>query len=255
MVSGVAFAASNNTAAGPGAYSTGTPMPAQEQIKLDQQRKEDIAKRYSVYDQFGLTYDQEQDCFYYDGQPVRFFADEAAGSIINSFTRANGTVDLRAVRNAQNELAGIVPATQEEYAQRTASIERAQATQGEAHSGSTTAVATGPGEGHSGAAGGASNPANNSKTSAFSETDSNYVDHSLNAYLHYGVSYDQAGRQWMFNNKPIHFLSDGDNETFVDNSTDAISNGVSLKVVRKADGKIDKLVPITAQEAAAFFGQ
>ncbi|MCM3700046.1 M56 family metallopeptidase [Paenibacillus macerans] len=70
-------------------------------------------------------------------------------------------------------------------------------------------------------------------------------DSMLSPYLEYGVSYDEANGQWKFGNKPIHYLSDGNYLTYVNNSAYAIKNGLSLEAIRNADGQIEKLVEIS----------
>ncbi len=252
---GIAYAASNNETNNQGSYSTNTVLSDQEKEQLDQQNKEELAEKYAMYKQFGLTYDKASDNFYYNNQLVRYFSDklEATG-IYNSFTRSDGIVDLVAVRNSNNELIGITPETQEEYDSRTESIKKAQnaSVQGASQENSNNSVANGMTTGSESVESG---NAGNGKTAASSEGDPNYADNSLNAYINYGISYDKANKQWIFNNKPVHFLSDGDNATFIDNSEKALSNGVSLKVIRKANGEIDQLVKISSEEAQALLNK
>lgn len=198
----------------PMAYSTNAPMLPQEQEKADQLRKEETAKQYSIYENYGLTYDTKADNFYYNGKLVRFFSDKLdSDNHYNSFVRSNDGVDLFAVRNAKYELIGIRLATQEEYDKRTESIKTANATTG----------------GRSG---------NGGIASSF---DPEYVDDSLKAYVDFDVTYDKDNKHWMYNSRPIHVLFDGENLTYVDNSTEAIQNGISIKVVRNASGQIKKL--------------
>jgi len=137
---------------------------------------------------------------------------------------------LRGVRNAKYELVGVEPVSQEEYDQRTAKIKAFSKYMSGAIQENT---------GYS---------LNNRGSAAIEVGDPNYVDNSLNAYTYYGVSYDRTNKQWVFNNKPIHFLIDGEHATFINNSEDAIKNGISLKVVRKANGEIDKLIEIEMTE-------
>jgi beta-lactamase regulating signal transducer with metallopeptidase domain len=239
MGTGMAFAANQDTASS--SYSTTTAISAEAQAKIDQQDREARAKEYAVYAQYGLTYDQDTDSFYYGGKLVRYFADKLnANSNYNTFTRANGVVDLKAVRNSNYELTGIAPVSQEEYDKHTESLNRAQnaqapAQEGTVHNTSGSSIAE--------EAGGNTV---NSSTFAHSEGDPDYVDDSLNAYLDYGVSYDAASKQWFYQNKPIHYLSDGDHMTYLDNGENAIKNGISLEVVRTADGRIDQLTEIAA---------
>lgn len=238
---GAAFAVNAEVVSG--SYSTDTPISAQDQEKLNQQTKDATAKTYAVYEKYGLTYEKETDNFYYDGKLVRYFSDKLdADGTYNSFTRTDGVIDLIAVRNTDYKLTGISPVSQEEYDKHTESMKNAQNVQGTAQenssvnktSGATSAVENS----------GTGDIANGS-TTAFSEGDPYYVDTSLNAYLDYGVSYDEADKQWTFDNKPIHYLNDENNATFVDNSDNAIKNGVSLEVIRKSNGEIEKLVEIS----------
>lgn len=227
-------AAEDNKNTGAGAYSANTSISEQDRQKVDKQNRESTVKKYAVYEKFGLTYDQKTDRFYYGGQRVRYFSDKLdADNHYNSFVRADGVIDIKAVRNADGELTGIIPSNQEEYDKRTESIKKAQTT-------NKTSGSTGTEE-----AGGISN---NGLTSAFSTGDPNDTDDSLNAYLNYGVSYDAANKQWLYGSKPIHYLSDGEHVVYVDDSKNAVKNGVSLEVVRTADGRIDKLAEIVKTE-------
>ncbi|WP_213618497.1 M56 family metallopeptidase [Paenibacillus sp. J22TS3] len=238
---GAAFAVND---AGSGAYSTSTPISAQEQEKLNQQTKEATAKNYAVYEKYGLTYDNKTDSFYYNSKLVRYFSDKLdADGTYNSFTRTNGVMDLKAVRNANYELTGITPVSQEEYDKHTESLKNALASnkQGAAQENGSVNKTGGT----------ASTVENetgdivNGSTAASSEGDPNYVDNSLNAYLDYGVSYDKDNKQWVYGNKPIHYLYDEDHTTYVDESDSTAKSGVSLEVVRKSNGQIEKLVDIT----------
>lgn len=68
---------------------------------------------YSVYEKYGLLYDEENDCYTYNGNVVRFFNDPTAGaSFTNFFT---GTVDIEAVYDKENNLIGIKECSKEVY--------------------------------------------------------------------------------------------------------------------------------------------
>lgn len=68
---------------------------------------------YSVYEKYGLLYDNENDCYTYNGSVVRFFNDPIAGaSFTNFFT---GAVDIEAVYYEENTLIGIKECSKEVY--------------------------------------------------------------------------------------------------------------------------------------------
>ncbi len=244
VCAGVAFAANNDTETN--AYSTSIPISAKEQERLDQQHREELTKQYAAYEKYGLTYDKTKDCFYYDGKLVRFFSDKLdENGTHNAFTRTNGIIDLKAVRNTKSELTGIIQVSQEEYNKHTESLKRAQIAKA-AEQENVTAGNISDSAGSIQTAG--TDESFSSGASAYSEGDPHDVEASLDPYLDYGVSYDKANDQWMFNNKPIHFLSDGENMTFVNNGENAVKNGILLRVVRKTGGEIDKIVVISEKE-------
>ncbi|MGB8453198.1 MAG: M56 family metallopeptidase [Anaerocolumna sp.] len=244
MTTGMVFAAADSNEK-IGAYESGTPITKQEQAKLDNQKKQDTAEQYSIYEKFGLTYDSKKDSFSYDGKKVRFFIDtlDSEGNL-NSFVRYDGTIDIKAIRNKQYVLTGIESASKEEYDKRTTTLESAMKNNNELtqenpsadyDSGSAIGSATEQYDGK-----------DTSGISAANESgDLNYVDDSLNEYLNYGISYSKSSHQWFYKEKPIHYLTDGDIMTYVDNSNDSVKNGISLEVLRNGDGVIEKLVQIS----------
>lgn len=240
------FATNATTAANKepvGASEGNTSLSDEEIAKQKQERKEEITKQYSVYSKYGLTYNQEKDRFFYNGQLVRFFADKLDDSgFYNSFSYTDGDIDLRGVRNAKFELIGLEPVSQEEYEQRTAKIQASSknisrvqenASNGSVNTGSAAL------EGDGSVANEAGDP--------------NYEDNSLNAYTKYGVSYDKKAKVWMYQGKPIHCLYDEGYTTVIDNSSLAIKDGMSLKVVRNTNGSIEGLAEMTEAEVNALF--
>lgn len=68
---------------------------------------------YSVYEKYGMLYDEKNDCYTYNGSVVRFFNDPIAGAgFTNFFT---GTVDIEAVYDEENNLIGIKECSKEVY--------------------------------------------------------------------------------------------------------------------------------------------
>ncbi|HBK59723.1 MAG TPA: peptidase M56, partial [Firmicutes bacterium] len=128
-----------------GAFESNTSLSDEEIAKQEQERREEIAKQYSVYSKYGLTYDQGEGRFLYNGQLVRYFADKLdENGTYNSFSYTTGDTDLRGVRNAEYELMGIEPVSQEEYDQRTARIRASKDSSGVQESGRAVSTNTNP---------------------------------------------------------------------------------------------------------------
>lgn len=77
---------------------------------------------YTVYEPYGLVYDEKSDCYTYNGSVVRFFNDPAAGAGFTNFY--TGTVDIEAKRDENNELTGIVECSEEVYDYHTRKYDR-----------------------------------------------------------------------------------------------------------------------------------
>ena len=96
------------------------------------------APEYSIYQPYGLTYNAKMDKLYYDGQTVRYFADEFS-DYIAYYEDPDGTIDLYAVREndgGNGILTGINTYSQNDYDLRTVQMEAEQNLEpdyGEAH--------------------------------------------------------------------------------------------------------------------------
>lgn len=105
------------------AYSTETVITQQEQAELDKQQMAERTKQFSVYKDYGLTYEAKTDSLYYNGNLVRWFSDKInAENQYVTFVRDNDGMDLRAVRNNSYKLTGIIEVSQAEYDKHTQSI-------------------------------------------------------------------------------------------------------------------------------------
>ena len=77
---------------------------------------------YSIYEPYGLIFDEKTGCYTYNGSTVRFFNDPEAGAgFTNFFT---GTVDIEARRDADHNLTGIEECSREVYDRHTERAER-----------------------------------------------------------------------------------------------------------------------------------
>ena len=246
-------------------------------MAIDRQLKEEKAQSYSEYAEFGMTYDMTQNLFLYDGKVVRYFYDEEAGlgftdnyNVIE-YADYDKYVDLTAVRSANGKLTGLSVAGKKEYDERTARINEMINFYGQfetdntiitrrsfsaSESASDSASSNYPDQSVAFESGG-----NKSGVDTCISYNANYVDDTLNAYADYGISYDKETKQWMYKNKIIALFVDKNYTAFINNlpfddtgrdytKVVEASDGVFLRVIRKADGSIDKIVEMTVDEAA-----
>ncbi|MBU5439555.1 hypothetical protein KQI42_16190 [Tissierella sp. MSJ-40] len=186
-----------------------------EIAEQEQKNKEEKARQYSIYSKYELTYDQEKDRFFYNGKLVRFFADKLDKSgFYNSFSYADGDVDLRGIRNEKYELVGVEPVSQKEYDHRTDKIKTSFKNISDVIQENV-------------------NDDLKNDDVIIEVSDQNYVDDSLNSYIKYGISYDKEIKVWMYKDRPINFLYDEYNIA-----------GISLEVIRDTNGRIEKIVEV-----------
>lgn len=198
-------------------------LSAKEQSKEEETRRAEIAEQYSIYAPYGMTYDIEKDRFLYDGQVVRYFKDQINSDEINAFFFDDGVVDVEPIRDTTGTLAGLKKCSDAEFKARTEKQE-------ELNTELKKAGITG-------------------ESGSFEQGEPNYQDDSLNAYIVFGVSYDNTSEHWMYSENPIYILYDADHYTFCDKS---VSDGISLKVVRDKDNNIEKLVSVDKKELEQF---
>jgi hypothetical protein len=202
---------------------------------------------FRQYAPFGLTYDSDN-VFRYQGKTVRWFADREEGT---AFTRRvendyEKSVDLTALRDAQGNLTGVSPATQEEFERRTAQIvqadkerevlgitwdgayeyvlpkggadepitvyiteDRSAVSVAQPNSGSAASTEAVQDAGGGAVSYRATMGDGEASDGAYATSDApDYADDSLAEYAAYGVYYDRAAREWMFGGKPVSALVD-----------------------------------------------
>ena len=84
---------SSNSTSTAEAYESDEVISPEEQAKTEEVRRAEIAEQYSMYEPYGMTYDQEKDRFFYNGQLVRYFKDQVSAEHTNSFFFEDGVVD------------------------------------------------------------------------------------------------------------------------------------------------------------------
>lgn len=130
---------------------------------------------YSVYEKYGLLYEQENNYYTYQGKIVRFFNDPVAGASFTNFFK--GTVDLEAEYDENNQLIGIKECSEEVYDMHTKKHDNF----GTASMSANTATETG-----------------------------NRTDEAglLKDYEHYGITYHSEKGAWFYNNQQIGVFID-----------------------------------------------
>lgn len=181
-----------------------------EIAKPEQKDKKEKARQYSIYSEYGLTYDQEKDRFFYNGKLVRFFSDKLDETeFYNSFSYTDGDIDLRGVRNEKNELVDVESVSQKEYDRRTDKIKASFKNISDVIQENV-------------------NDDVKNDDVIIEVGDQNYVDDSLNAYIKDGISYDKEMDVWMYEDRPINFLYDEEYLTFADYNI----AGISLEAIQ-----------------------
>lgn len=169
---------------------------------------------YSVYEGYGLSFDEKTGCYTYNGDIVRFFNDPVAGaSFTNFFT---GTVDIEAKRDADNNLIGIEECSQEVYDSHTRKHERFQSMS--IGAGADAAMETGTGQGNG---------------------------ELLKDYEGYGVSFNSQDSRWYYGGDEIKILVDSE-KAFVYYTDE---KGVCLAVSRDGNHNITEIKNISERDA------
>ena len=198
-------------------------LSSEEQAEAEQERRAEIAEKYSIYAPYGMTYDTKKDRFFYNGQVVRYFKDQINSDETNGFSYDDGVIDVEPIRDESGTLTGLKQSSDADFNAHTKEQEALKTELGKA--GITT------------------------DSGSFEQGDPNDHDDSLNAYTEFGVSYDKTSNHWVYGKKTIYILYDKGHCTFCNKG---VSDGVSLNVVRDEDGNIEKLVSVDKEELEQF---
>lgn len=165
---------------------------------------------YTLYEQYGLSYDEQKGCYIYNENVVRFFNDPVVGaSFTNFFT---GTVDIEAKRDENNNLIGIEECSKETYDYHTRKYRNLVA------SGEPSAVQSG--------------------------TTQNYEER-LKDYETYGIAYNKSDYGWYYDDEKVHILVDSEKEFVYLNDED----GICLSVIRNENHDITEIKAISQEDA------
>lgn len=204
-------------------YESNEVISVEEQKKAEEIRRSEIAEQYSIYEQYGMIYDEEKDRFFYNGQMIRYFKDEVSVEHTNSFFFEDGVVDVEPIKDINGNLTGLKQSSDTDFNART---EKQDAINAEFNAVGIT-----------------------ENGGSFELGDPNYRDDSLDTYTAFGVSYDPITQKWTYDGKIIHILYDADHNTYCDAGA---SDGINLKVVRDKNGNIETLTETNTQELEQY---
>jgi len=99
----------------------------QRKAEVEKAIRESNAKAFSVYEQYGLTYNKEANRLYYNNKLVRYFEDnQATDGAFNGTTSSSidGEIDIHAVRGLTGKLIDVEPYSQADFEARTLKIQK-----------------------------------------------------------------------------------------------------------------------------------
>lgn len=168
---------------------------------------------YSLYEPYGLLYDQENHYYTYNGNIVRFFNDPIAGVSFTNFY--SGTVDIEAERDKDNKLIGIIECSTDVYNWHTEKYENS---------------------------GLASMPSSASAMEVGNGIESRFW---LREYEPYGIFYNADDGQWYYNEQIIGLFIDSEKSVVHTNET----GNVYLSVSRNSKHEIVEIKEISETDA------
>lgn len=198
-------------------------LSVEDQEKAEEERQDEIAKQYSIYEPYGMTYDKKKDRFLYNGQMVRYFKDQISEENTNAFFFDDGVVDVEPIRSVNGDLIGLKQSSDSDFKTRSKKQEEIKVE-------FETVDISG-------------------ENAGFEGGDPEWRDDSLDDYVDFGISYDEANNNWKYNGKPIHILYDADHNTYCNNSID---DGISIRVIRDKHGNIVELKEADAKELKQY---
>lgn len=94
-------------------------------IQQEHRKREEIVDIFETYEPYGLVYDKEKDRLYYNGELVRYFEDIVNADHYLKWPNLDGKVDVYTKRNASGALVSVNTFRQQEFSDRTPSLESA----------------------------------------------------------------------------------------------------------------------------------
>ena len=101
------------------AYENDEVLSSEEQAKAEQERRAEIAEKYSIYAPYGMTYDMGKDRFFYNEQVVRYFKDQISSNETNGFSYDDGVIDVEPIRDEAGTLTDLKQSSDADFNART----------------------------------------------------------------------------------------------------------------------------------------
>jgi len=95
---------------------------AGSQNGMSRSERRDAERIFMAYRPFGLVHDSRSNRLYFHGEPVRFFEDIVSENHRMRWPFRDGSVDVRAVRDAGGELVGVEAFSRQEFDDRTPAL-------------------------------------------------------------------------------------------------------------------------------------
>ena len=188
---------------------------------------------YRIYEEYGLTYDENSKCYTYKGNVVRFFNDPVGGaSFTNFFT---GTVDIEAERDTNDKLIGIRECTKEIYDRHTEKYENSGLKSMPAGTSTESGDETGNVD-----------MIQNYKSYGVESGDKTGNRNTLQDYESYGIAYHPKDGHWYYNDqiigmfidieKPIIYF-DGSGSIYLSIAENSESGVMEIKEISEAEAQ------------------
>ncbi len=150
------------------------------------------SKWFPDYEQYGLSYDAQQEVLSYNGQLISIFHDETAPGVYTHIAFSQGAIEIEVKRNADWEIVGLIErstSTTEAAVQESSLVQTSSTTETSGQEGSPeqTAVAD--------------------RTIASADFHEPTRDELLAAYGEFGISFDASGKM-LYQNKPVRWFAD-----------------------------------------------
>lgn len=212
----------------------GTPEGLSQERKkeLSDWHKEEMRNTIAYLEDYGISYDADQDLLLYEGKTIRWLIDRQIDDTMTAIQMPEGEIDVYTVRDSSWRLTGVRAATKEEYDQRTKEDE--ETAKGAALGQTVCEVAVAREESVVQEGTNVTGIAREIGTAYDTEEDRKKTEE----YEENGITRGSHGA-WIYNGKPVYMLID--RGIYTNDSDEAAEAEIFLIVKRNADGTISEI--------------